>query len=186
MATVTISTGLSSNKKSAQSKKCRLLNKVHEGLNPKIALAIRTADPMLATVMSVEDVTNAALGLKSSRTSQMIKFTIELDDTDVLVPAERSLLNTVLALPENKFEEVINWLQTNSEEIDESLAAELAPVDSLPEIESLLDGEFTDDESATLNFTDDLPMQQLENTLTQLVIHNNKKTRNKKHNTASA
>jgi hypothetical protein len=65
--TVTITTGLSTTVKSAQSKKCRLLAKVRDGLNPKIAKAIRNADTLLGSVMTDADIDAAAAGLKPAR-----------------------------------------------------------------------------------------------------------------------
>jgi hypothetical protein len=65
--TITITTGISTTKKSAQSKKCRLLEKVRNGLNPKIAIAILKADSLLGSVMTETDVLDAVSGLKPKR-----------------------------------------------------------------------------------------------------------------------
>ena len=65
---VTITTGISTTKKSAQSKKCRLLADVRSGkTHPKIAKAVRAADPMLADVMTEAEVDAAARGERPGR-----------------------------------------------------------------------------------------------------------------------
>lgn len=78
---VTITTGISTTIKSAQSKKCRLLEKVRNGsVDPKVAIAIRNVDDLLASVMSEADVNNASLGLKPNRGGGKggIKLTVEI------------------------------------------------------------------------------------------------------------
>lgn len=83
MSTVIVKTGLSSTVKSAQSKKCRLLKSVRENeMNPKVAKAIRNADPMLSSVLTEAEIDNAKLGLKPSRGSSRgsIELEVEIDD----------------------------------------------------------------------------------------------------------
>ena len=78
---VQITTGISTTVKSAQSKKCRLLEKVRLGtVHPKVAIAIRNVDPMLADVMSEADVLNAEAGLKPNRGGGKggIKISVEI------------------------------------------------------------------------------------------------------------
>ena len=90
MATIEITTGISTTKKSAQSKKCRLLAKVAaRTVNYKVALAIRSVDPLLADVMSEAEVRSAwDTGLRKrssaggSKSSSAIKLTIEIDDDE--------------------------------------------------------------------------------------------------------
>lgn len=105
MATIEITTGISTTKKSAQSKKCRLLAKVAaRTVNYKVALAIRSVDPLLADVMSEAEVRSAwDTGLRKrssaggSKSSSAIKLTIEIDDDepeseDEIVDAEWSMV----------------------------------------------------------------------------------------------
>ncbi len=78
MTTLTITTGLSSTIKSAQSKKCRMLQKVRANeMHVKVAIAIMNADHLLSTVMTQKDIEDAAAGLKPSRgRSGSIELTI--------------------------------------------------------------------------------------------------------------
>jgi hypothetical protein len=82
MSIITISTGQSTTVKSAQSKKCRLLQKVAlHTVHVKVAIAIMHADQLLSTVMTELDVHNAALGLRPLRTRNDLQtLTIDLDD----------------------------------------------------------------------------------------------------------
>lgn len=79
--TVTITTGLSTTKKSAQSKKCRLLSKVRDGMNPKVAAAIRKADPMLADVLTEDEIAAAVRGERKGRggNSGTVQLEVEVD-----------------------------------------------------------------------------------------------------------
>lgn len=79
---VQITTGISTTIKSAQSKKCRLLEKVRNGsVDYRVAMAIRNVDDMLADVMSEADILNAKNGLKPNRGGGKggIKLTVEID-----------------------------------------------------------------------------------------------------------
>lgn len=66
MTTLTISTGVSTTLKSAQSKKCRLLQKVaNHSLHSepkyivKIAIAIKNADALLASILTDDQIKSA-------------------------------------------------------------------------------------------------------------------------------
>lgn len=66
MTTLTINTGISTTLKSAQSKKCRLLQKVaNHSLHSepkyivKIAIAIKNADPLLSSVLTDDQIKSA-------------------------------------------------------------------------------------------------------------------------------
>ena len=79
---VSISTGISTTVKSAQSKKCRMLAKVRAGtMHAKVAMAILTVDPMLAGVCTNADIEAAKDGTRPSRGGGKsgIKLTVELD-----------------------------------------------------------------------------------------------------------
>jgi hypothetical protein len=86
MKTIKITTGISTTKKSAQSKKCRLLAKVstHE-THYRIALAIRLADQLLSEVMSEDEVRNAWDNqVRSGRgRNNSARITIELNESEL-------------------------------------------------------------------------------------------------------
>lgn len=77
-----IQTGLSTTRKSAQSKKCHLLDKLRtDKIHLKVALAIRAADPLLAQVCSIQDITDAANKLKPKKSrNNLITLNVNLDD----------------------------------------------------------------------------------------------------------
>jgi hypothetical protein len=85
---IKITTGISTTKKSAQSKKCRLLSKVasHE-LNFKIALAIRSADSLLASVLTDDEIIstwNNRSKSTSSRLSNSNRISIEVEVDELI------------------------------------------------------------------------------------------------------
>ena len=82
MSTITIKTSVSSNLKSAQSKKCRLLKDVRsKAMHVKVAKAILSADPMLQTILTPENIDDAASGKLVGRSrGASITITVELDE----------------------------------------------------------------------------------------------------------
>lgn len=80
MSTVIINTGISTTQKSAQSKKCRLLKKVRDGaMNPKVAIAIRNVDELLAVELTEAEIWSAHAGEKPSRGSGRGSIKIEVE-----------------------------------------------------------------------------------------------------------
>lgn len=76
MATKTIRTGVSSTKAAAATKKSRLLADIRNGKRGKAEVAaIRGVDPLLAEVMSLEDIDNAESG-----GGRFISIEIEVED----------------------------------------------------------------------------------------------------------
>lgn len=82
MAKITVSTGISTTQKSAQSKKCRMLQKVaNKQLHPKIAEAWLKLDPMLGAECTIEEIAAAVTGTRPGRGSKgTVSIEIEIEE----------------------------------------------------------------------------------------------------------